>query len=385
MVSTSIKTGADKLVELISEKKKVAVDVAAKELGVGKDVVQEWAEFLEEEGVVSLDYSFSKTWIIERKITKDDVIRGAAEISSEKEALVRRIDVAITSLQRDTTGFEDIRKEFAKIQSHIRTEIDTVKEQLSSLEKYDALRKNLDKDVSKQKDAYSELIKSAQEKIKIESEKYEDLKSLISKERKNLEQYSQKMLELRKLRTDYERTINTLNESLEHINDVLKDYGKRFQESDKIINNYKTALDRLEKELSDRKTGIFAGKLEDLKSEDEKLVKKQLEIEEHVRKAVNSVQAFIGVNDKVHKSFDGYFSKNISTEKLISEIENDKTDMTKELESMKSKVLEFTIMTSNPEIKSQLKELDDKLKSFERKKLSLRYKIEKLISLIKGN
>jgi chromosome segregation ATPase len=384
MVSTNIKTGADKLVELVSDKKKIAVDAAAKILGVGKDVVQEWAEFLEEEGIVTLDYSLSKTWITEKRITKEDVIRSASEVSSEKEALVRKIDVAITSLQKDTSGFEDVRKEFTNIQKHIKNEIETVKKQLVDLERYDSLRKNLDRDVLKQKENYDDLVKTAEEKLKIESEKYDDLKSLIEKERKNVEQYGQKMDELKKLRSDYERTVTSLKDSLKHIDDVMSDYKKRFEDSNKVMMNYKAALDKLEQEISDKKGSLLSNKIKDLKSGEDGLFKKQVEIENDIRKAVGAVQSYIGVSDKVHKSFDGYFSKNITTEKLISEIENDKTDLNKDLESLKSKVLAFTLVTSNASIKSQLNDMEDKLKEFERKKLSIRYKIEKLVSLIKG-
>jgi chromosome segregation ATPase len=385
MVSTNIKTGVDKLVELVSEKKKVAVDVAAKALGVGKDVVQEWAEFLEEEGIVTLEYSLSKTWIVEKKITKEDVIRGAGEVSSEKEALTRKIDVAITSLQKDTSGFEDVRKEFASIQGHIKTEIETVKKQLGDLERYDSLRKNLDKDVSKQKDNYDELLKTAAEKLKIESDKYDDLKSLIEKERKNIEQYGQKMDELKKLRNDYERTVSSLKESLKHVDDVTSEYKKRFEDSTKVISNYKSALDKLEEEISEKKGSLISNKIKSLKADEDKLFQRQADMEGDIRKAVSAVQSYIGVSDKVHKSFNGYFSKNISTEKLIAEIENDKTDLTKDLETLKSKVLAFTLITSDATIKSQLKDMEDKLKEFERKKLSIRYKIEKLISMIKGD
>ena len=83
-------------------------------------MVQEWAEFLEEDGIVTLEYSLSKTWIVEKKITKEDVMHGAAEVYSEKDALSRRIDVAITSLHNETSGLEDIKKEFLNIQGHMK-------------------------------------------------------------------------------------------------------------------------------------------------------------------------------------------------------------------------------------------------------------------------
>jgi len=384
MVGTNIKTGVDKLVELVSEKKKVTVDDAAKKLGVGKEVVQEWAEFLEEEGLVTLEYSFSKAWITEKKITKEDVLNGAKEVSSEKEALSRKIDVAITALQDETSGFEDIRKEFANIQSNIKEEINVVKSQLTQLERYDSLRKNLDKDVAKQRDTYDSFVKDAQEKLKLESQKYEELKSVIEKERKNLEQYGQKLDELKKLRNDYDRTLNSLKDSLKNIDGVMSDYKGRFNDSNKMIETYKKALDKLNMEISEKKDGLLTKKIADLKSSEEHLFKNQLQIEEEIKAKVGAIKSYAGLGDKVHQSFDGFFSKNINTEKLISEIENDKTDLTKDLEALKKKVLTFTLMTNNSTIKSQLKELSYSLESFERKKLSIKYKIEKLLGIIKG-
>jgi len=385
MVSTNIKTGVDKLVELVSEQKKVSVDDAAKKLGVGKEVVQEWAEFLEEEGLVTIEYSLSKTWITEKKITKEDVLSGAKEISSSKDALARKIDVAISSLQDETTGFETIRKEFINIQSHIKDEIGVVKKQLVELERYESLRKNLDKDIGKQKDDYEGFVKDAQEKLKLESQKYEELKGVIEKERKNLEQYGQKLDELRKLRSDYERTLGSLKESLKNIDNVMNDYRKKFEDSDNTIAIYKKALDKLNEELSEKKGSLLTKKLVELKANEDRLFKNQLEIENEIKSGISSFQSYSSVGDKVHKSFDGYFTKNIATEKLIAEIENDKTDLSKDLESLKQKVLTFTLMTTNSTIKSQLKELSYKLDDYEHKKLSIRYKIEKLVGMIKGN
>jgi DNA repair exonuclease SbcCD ATPase subunit len=385
MVGTSIQTGVDRLVSLVSEKKKISVDDAAKKLGVGKDVVQEWAEFLEEEGLVTLDYSFSKMFIIEKKIGRDDVLGSAKEVSSEKEALARKIDVAIRSLQDETAGFEDIRKQFTNIQSHIKEEINVVKSQLTELERYDSLRKNLDKDVEKQRETYSAFVKEAQDKLKLEAQKYDELKDLIEKERKTLEQYSQKLEDLKRLRSDYERTVSSLKESLKNIDSVMSDYKDRFDDSNKIINNYKKELNDLSEELSDKKNGLLNKKLTELKSNEDKLFKKQLEIEEEIKSKVGTIKSYTGLNDKVHKGFGGFFSKNIETEKLILEIEKDKTDLSKDLEALKKKVLAFTLIAGNASIKSELKDLEQSLASYEHKKLSIKYKIEKLLGIIKGN
>jgi len=383
MVSANIKTGVDKLVELVSDKKKITVDDAAKTLGVGKNVVQEWAEFLEEEGLVSLDYSLSKVWITEKKITKEEVMSSAKEVSSEKEALTRKIDVAISSLQDEASGFENIRKEFTNIQGHIKNEVEVVKKQLGELERYDSLRNNIDKEVSKQREDYAAFVKEAQEKLKLESQKYEELKEVIEKERKNLEQYGQKLDELKKLRNDYERTVASLKNSLKSIDDVMDDYKHKFDGSNKTILVYKNALDKLNAELSEKKGTLLTKKIQDLKLGEERLLKNQLELENEIKEKFGSL-SYSGIGDKVHKGFDGVFAKNITTEKLIAEIENDKTDLTKDLESLKKKVETFSLLTNSSSMKTQLKDMTSSLETYEHRKLSIRYKIEKLLGLIKG-
>ena len=60
MVKDSLlKTGVDRLVSLIQEKKRISVPEAAKELGVSQIVVEEWADFLEEDGIISIEYKFA--------------------------------------------------------------------------------------------------------------------------------------------------------------------------------------------------------------------------------------------------------------------------------------------------------------------------------------
>jgi len=381
----NIKTGVDKLVELVSQKKRVNSDEAAKSLGVGKDVIQEWAEFLEEEGIVTLDYSLSKTWISEKKITADVVLSNAKEVSSQKDAFARRIDVAITALEQETTGFEDIRKQFISIQSNIKTEIDTVKEQLGELDRYDLLKKNLDKDVATQRQEYDAVVKEALEKLKIEADKYDELEKAIATERRNLEEYSHKIEELKKMRFDYEHTIATLHQSLKNIDVIMADYRKRFDDSGRYIQQVRDSLDRLGKEVSEKKGSLLLKRVDDLKARQDSIVKAQDNMSKEIHSKTGESSSYASMNDKIHKGFEGFFSKTIDTEKLIKEIEGDKKGMMDDLEALKKKVTAFTLLTSNASIKTQMNDIEGKLKAYEGKRLNIRYKIEKLLLLIRGD
>ncbi len=383
MVRRSITTGVDKLVELVSEKKRLDLDSAAKTLGVGKNVVQEWAEFLEEEGLVSLEYHLSKIFISERKIGKEDVLTNIKEVTSEKDALARKIDVALSALQEETSDFETIRAEFAKIQSNIKEEINLVKTQLTELDRYDSLRKNLGKDIDKQRIDYDSFVKEAQDKLKLESQKYDELHNVIAKERTNVDQYGKKIEELVKLRNDYERTVTSLKESLKNIDKVILDYKNKFDDANKTILKYKLSLDNLDQEISDKKSSLLTKKILALKSNEDKIFKTQAQIEKELSSQKESINAHSALSDKVHKGFEGFFSKNITIEKLITEIESDKLSLAKELEALKAKVISFTLLTSSVHIKSELKDIESKIKEFENKKMSIKGKISQLISMFK--
>jgi len=54
--SNKLTTEVDDMLQIVSEKKKIRIDVLAKKMGVTEDKVEEWANMLEEQGFVSIHY-----------------------------------------------------------------------------------------------------------------------------------------------------------------------------------------------------------------------------------------------------------------------------------------------------------------------------------------
>ena len=108
----NIETGVDKLVELVNKEKKISIDDAAKTLGISTVVIREWAEFLDEEKIISIEYKFSKTVLLERKLSEKEVTQKQKEYSSEKDAFVRKVENSIKTLEKDSLGLEKIKKTY---------------------------------------------------------------------------------------------------------------------------------------------------------------------------------------------------------------------------------------------------------------------------------
>ncbi|MFH1211913.1 MAG: ATPase, T2SS/T4P/T4SS family [Candidatus Woesearchaeota archaeon] len=79
----TITTGVDRLIELVSSKKSISIKNAAKSLGVDRDIVEEWAEFLEEQKIIRVEERLSEPYLEEIKE------KSRAEAPEEKHGLTQ--------------------------------------------------------------------------------------------------------------------------------------------------------------------------------------------------------------------------------------------------------------------------------------------------------
>jgi len=119
LTDSIIETGVDKLVKLVNEKGKVSSFDAAKELGVSNTVVMEWADFLEEEGIISIEYKFTKQFLVPRKLGKKEVQEKAKEFSGKKDVFVRKAEVSLSFLDKEAAKLNSIKEEFDKIKKEL--------------------------------------------------------------------------------------------------------------------------------------------------------------------------------------------------------------------------------------------------------------------------
>jgi len=380
----NIKTGVDKLVELISEKKRIELDSAARQLAVGKNVVQEWAEFLEQEGLISIDYTLSKVWLIEKIITKDAMIETTREVSSEKDAFIRKIDVALKALDTETIGFEEVRRHFADIQSHIKTEIDTVKTELDELQRYETLKKNLDKDIMQQKKDYDAMIEKYMADLKLQEDKYLGLLNEIEKEKRMVDTYKAKIDDLKKLRDDAQQIIDSSKETLKNVEKALAQGTVQISDAEKRLELLRVTAGKISVETTSLKSKDMNEALKIVQAKSNRMIK---DLDELFRKAderTGKLNAYADTGQKIYDSFKGYFMKNIEIEKLINNISSEKSSLTNDMQNLKNKALAFSLMSKNKDVRTQLTEIEVSMKSIDSRRMNLKTQVIKLIDLIKG-
>src|SRR3989344_8733212 len=98
-MKVDIETAVDGLVKLVNEKKIIALDEAAKVLGVPENIVNEWAVFLEEDKIMKIDYKLTKPFL---KAAEDTVkiAQDFEDITSERENMIRKLSYMLTAIKR---------------------------------------------------------------------------------------------------------------------------------------------------------------------------------------------------------------------------------------------------------------------------------------------
>ena len=171
LMNSVIETGVDKLVNLIKTRGKISSADAAKELGVSTTIVMEWGDFLEEEGIISIEYKFAKPFLVARKLANKDVQEKAKEFSGKKDVFVRKAEISLSFLERESDKLKSLKEEFDKIKKDLGLDIGSIKNDLVELRKYEDLKINLDKKLQEQKTSSMNKLQEITNQIIMEKEK----------------------------------------------------------------------------------------------------------------------------------------------------------------------------------------------------------------------
>ena len=81
----TIRTGVDRLVELIERRKRISLKDAATELAVPRIVIEEWVNFLEEKEIIKIEYKLTTPYLVKKDVTTKDVEKKTKEFHGRKE------------------------------------------------------------------------------------------------------------------------------------------------------------------------------------------------------------------------------------------------------------------------------------------------------------
>ncbi len=377
-----IETGVDKLVEIVSERKKIALEDASKELGVSKDVVREWAEFLDEEGLIGIEYSLSKTYLVEKRLTKHEVEKKSKEYEQKKEAFVRKVDTTLKQLEKETSGFEDIKRAYNSLKGDIGDEIDQVKHELDELKHYESLKQSIDQDIIQQKVDYEKMVDDVHRKLYAEEKRYEKLLHEIKGEEEKLTQEREESKTMEEKESSLQKRLAALKEVVDAIDGEIAGAGKSIADEEDRLARLHEIADTIQHDIQRKKEEELDPLIKASKEHGEKILKVQDSILEKVRERKGTITTYEKQAQGIVDKFDTFFKKRMETEKLLNGLEQHKAEMAHELDGLKKKAIAFNLLSKETDIKKQMGELEKGYKEYDKKRSLFQDELGKLRDLI---
>ncbi len=374
-----IETGVDKLVALVHDKKKISIDAAAKQLGVSKLVVTEWAEFLSDEKLVSIDYSLSKTYLKERELSKKDIEKREKQYSNKKEAFVRRVDSALGKLEQQEGSFEHVRQQFDDFKKSLGKQVDQVRGELQELEKFEQLKSKLDEDIQKEMSKYKDQVSQASSALRDEQKRYESLLGDIEKEKKTLDDERKRLTEVEEIEKEFDQRAEAVAKLLDRARKRHLEEQKTVQEEEKHVermrsqaDDLRTAIDKTKKERLDT--------LEDRRKEHEKAIEElRGRILSKASEAKKAVGRDVEAGTEQAKKFEEFFSKKMDVDKDIEALRKEKKQLEAGLQEMREAATSFNLASSQ-DVSAHVKELEKRFADWEKKREKHEGKLKKLVS-----
>jgi len=374
-----IETGVDKLVKIVKERGRIAMADITKELGVSPVVIQEWVNFLEEEGILTVEYKLTKPFLVDRKLTKKEVEAKAKEFEGKKDVFVRKAEFNLSSLEKQAQDLKKIKGEFDKLKNELGFELDKVRNDLKELEKYQQLKVELQKDIDLQKSQSKMKMDDMTKEISREQKKYEEF---ILEVRKEKEEISKEKKEAKSL----EDTEKILFDRLGELKSTISSIEKKILSEGEAIKNSEMHIDKLNQLMENVKQHVEEEKLiiDNLVSKSKEHEDKAAQIQESIIKKITSNQKNFDSVNEITKKVNDFFSKKLSLVNLVEKVNKDRDELEKSLIELIRKAKSFELSSRSGNVANDMVDLEKKFNEVDKKKENFEKELKDLASFFKN-
>lgn len=375
-MDTKIDTGVDKLVRLVNERGKIELGDAAKSLGVPTALVQEWADFLQEEKLIDTEYSLTKNYLCKKNLSKDEITQKTKEYQGKKEALIRKIDTSLQQLDQKMGGFNAVKEQF-DILGELQ-DMGEVREDVEMLRHFEDLKKSVDTEIEEQQVQYGSAVEELNHTLQKEQARYDTILSDIEKETLRLKN---ERSEVQDLATDEETLAKRLlafEEIVRTIREKLTVEATDIHLHEDRLQKLHTLADQLHNELATTKQKDLTQLKKISEDQGARIKRLQQEILDKVKDRLAHQHHLEGHADEVAKRLESLFAQREHLTTLIKQIDNDEQGLKMELGQLLLKAKAFDVATHGDEMNKHIAELTQRFKEFGEQKETLNAKLSDL-------
>jgi len=372
-----IETGVDKLVELLKKKGRMSFQDAAKELGVGVDVIAEWADFLSEEGILGVEYRFTTPFLIDRKISREEMQKKTREFEDKKDIFVRNAEGTVSVLRREAENMKRIKTEFESLKKGLGIGLDSIRKEVTELENLEQMKEGLSKKLLEEKREAEKRGEEVKAIIERERRMYEQLQEGIKGEEAALEQERSTAKMLGGKEKTLLEGMDTLKGIIKELDEKMAEEGRAISGSEKHIAELRTLVESIRDNIEKERASLTALVTE--KEQHEKVIK---ELQDTILKKLEKIDA--PAEESASKRLREFFHEKMKVSLLVEKLNEDRDRLEKDFMELIRKAKAFQLTAKGKDIQKEMEGIEDKFQDMEKRKGVFEEEFRKLSGLIRA-
>ncbi|MFC1753259.1 hypothetical protein ACFL96_07685 [Thermoproteota archaeon] len=382
MVQALIKTGVDKLVDLISKEKKLSLTAAAKKLGVNIANVEEWADFLEEEELITVDHTLSGTFLLPRKLTKAEIKVKTQEYKGEKDAFMRKVGSVMSNVEREAEDIKLMRTEFKNLHKEIGDDLEKVQDELGTIDKFRDFEQKINEKKSEFEKSCGKNTESMNSRLNMLQKRLDSLSQVKTKKEKDVSQKEEEVAGLIQKEQRLMHLLDSFEKSAEDLQTKIKKSDKALKLDQKELTDLKTLQETFKKDVEKSRTQLNALAGEQ-KEKQAQIKEMEGEFLSKLKKSAVFRDAKLADAKKLQSTFQDFFEKHEQVKVIMETLEGHYDELERQLEKLAEKAVAYDITLKSGESIEYVKELEQELNNLNKKRSIFQKEFQKLRNVLR--
>jgi chromosome segregation ATPase len=370
-----ISTGVDKLVEIINDKGKVEINQVAKMLGISKKVVEEWAHFLETKDIIQIKYFLTKTFLMKKEMSKEEIAKKQKDLLNKKDAIFRKAENFIGNMEKKCDVLEELRNDYNGFRKDIEEGLKNVKCDFNDIEKCHSKRRELQNGIFSEQSILKKKIEELSCLVQSKFNEFQDLRNEVKKEEAVIKEQQinpDKILEKEEKIYDQLETLEKFIKVLKK--EIVEQSGLAWQEHN-VMRGLEKKTAMLREHLNKREKE-FPAIMDKLKKSEDELAKRSEEVKKKM--SISPKANASALAEKFKKGMDTI----VRIDSEIAQIFLEYDIIANELSKIVAEAKSINIIKDGKQSK-QIEPLNEKLEELNQKKQFFEKHLSRLRLLIK--
>jgi chromosome segregation ATPase len=377
-----IDTGVDKLLRIVARSKRIELSAVAKELGVPEPLVQEWARFLDEEKLIKIEYTLSRTYLVENVLTKAEVATKQKSYELKKDAFIRKVDIILNQLSSEQDAIAELKKQYNRLESVLGNDFGDLKDDVELLHHFEDLKKCVDDEISQQHKSYEASLREIHTRLALEEERYRQVLDSINAESEKLRVERTNVADIRNQELELVKRIDELNAIVKTLSEKLSLQSADLSQHDKRLQKLRDLAERLRNEIAEQRKKDLVPFEKLSRDQEGRILRIQNEMIEKIKSRYDKMKAYEGESAEAVKQLSGFFERRKRAGEVIAELNKSEESMRAELVDLILKAKTFDLAVKDSDMNSHIKDLESKFKQFDSKKNAFAAEIAELKTVL---